>query len=300
MSDTETLGATLSPEEQSYFDSNGTTEIQTSEKTAGEGEGGAAQSANEADGKGTPKVEQMVSLAALHEERGKRKELGTKLSATERELAELKGKFSIIERLQVPKQEQEAPLTPEGDIFGYVKKLGETNEQLQKRIEEGEATRKEEGERNNLISSYKSDAAAFTAKNPDFGEAYNHLLQSRAQEMIALGYDDPASLQQALQNEEIQIARLAFQKGKSPAEIIYALAQQRGYKKADAKADGNDPAKKLETIARGQEANKSLSNTGGNSGDGDVTAEMLLKMSSEEFDAWCNKNPAKAKRIMGG
>ena len=59
-------------------------------------------------------------------------------------------------------------------------------------------------------------------------------------------------------------------------------------------------AVELDTIQRGQNANKSLSNTGGNAGDGDITGEMLLKMPMDEFEAWCTKHPAKAKRLMGG
>ena len=32
----------------------------------------------------------------------------------------------------------------------------------------------------------------------------------------------------------------------------------------------------------------------------EFTGEMLLKMPMDEFEAWCAKNPAKAKRLMGG
>ena len=31
-----------------------------------------------------------------------------------------------------------------------------------------------------------------------------------------------------------------------------------------------------------------------------MTGEMLLKMPMDEFEAWCTKHPAKAKRLMGG
>lgn len=301
MSDTEIAGAAeLTPEEQKFFDTHGESEIPSGDKSADTGAADNTDGADKTgpDGTKPEKVEQMVSLAALHEERGKRKELGTKLQATERELAELRGKFSIIEKLQQGGKEPEAPLTPEGDIFGYVKKLGETNEQLQKRIDDGETARKEEIARNSLVTNYRSDAAAFTAKTPDYMDAYNHLLKSRAEELAALGHDDPATITQMLQNEEIAIANLAFAKGKSPAEIIYGLAKMRGYAKSDGGA--NDAAAKLDSIARGQQANKSLSNTGGNAGDGEMTAETLLKMPNDEFEAWCKKNPAKAKRIMGG
>ena len=93
------------------------------------------------------------------------------------------------------------------------------------------------------------------------------------------------------------IAQMALGNRKSAAEIIYNLAQQRGYKKPAAGGKGAD---KIDAINRGQQANKSLANAGGSSGDGEMTGEMLLKMPMDEFEAWCNKNPAKAKRLMGG
>jgi hypothetical protein len=34
--------------------------------------------------------------------------------------------------------------------------------------------------------------------------------------------------------------------------------------------------------------------------DGDMTAEILPKMPMDEVEAWCTKNPAKAKRLIGG
>lgn len=303
MSDTDTidLGPTLSPEETAFFESGGNTEIPSADK-GGDGTGdtaGADKTGEGKDGENKEKVEQMVSLAALHEERTKRKERDAENRKLNEQLAELRGKFSIIDKLSVPAQEEQQPLTAEADIFGFAKKTGETVEQLAKRLDDKEAADKAANEQTALISTYTRDAAAFEAKTPDYRAAYNHLLNSRAQELIALGYDDAAALEQALQNEEIQIAQIAFARKKSPAEIIYGLAQQRGYVKADPNKK-NVAADKLDTIERGQNANKTLSNTGGNSGDADMTGEMLLKLPNDEFEAWCNKFPAKAKRLMGG
>ena len=50
---------------------------------------------------------------------------------------------------------------------------------------------------------------------------------------MAIGYDDPMPLHQALTNDEMSIARMALGNNKSAAEIIYNLAQQRGYRRAD-------------------------------------------------------------------
>jgi hypothetical protein len=84
---------------------------------------------------------------------------------------------------------------------------------------------------------------------------------------------------------------------KSPAEIIYNLARLRGYAAA---ARPSGAADRLDTIQRGQAANKSLSYTGGSSGEAEITAEALLKMPMDEFEKFAEKNPARVKRLMGG
>jgi hypothetical protein len=304
MSEPELLGATLSPEENQYFETGGNSTIPGGESDAGSNEGrdaGDGANAGRPEGEsakdGQARVEKMVSLSALHEERGRRKATESEKRALENQLAELRGKFSIIEQLQAPQAEAPAP-TIESDIFGVVRNTTETVAEIQKRLKAEDDQRHAAGERSNLLTAYRLDAARFEAGTPDFRAAYNHLLTSRASELMAMGYDDPARLHEALTNDEMSIAQMALANRKSAAETIYHLARQRGYKKADA-APGN-AANRLDTINRGQQANKSLANTGGSSGDGDMTGEMLLKMPMDEFEAWCTKNPAKAKRLMGG
>jgi hypothetical protein len=301
MSDIDTIGATLSPEENAFFETGGNSEIPTGEKIADAPDGqqssaGDGRMTEAADKDGQTKVEKMVSLSALHEERGRRKTTESEKRALESQLAELRGKFSIIEQLNAPKV-LEAP-TVETDIFGVIRNQAETLVQLQRRLQAEDDQKRTAGEHNNLVTAYRMDAAQFEAKTPDFKAAYNHLLNSRAAELMAIGYDDPAQLHQVLTNDEMAIARTALGNKKSAAEIIYNLAQQRGYRKAG--PGSGKGAEKIDTINRGQQANKSLANTGGSSGDGDMTGEMLLKMPMDEFEAWCTKNPAKAKRLMGG
>jgi hypothetical protein len=302
------LGATLSPEENAYFETGGNAEIPAGKDDAGTSEGGGQEAdagdggaldtpLGQADGNGQAKIEKMVSLSALHEERGRRKATETEKRALETQLAELRGKFSIIERLQPPAHEPPVP-TVENDIFSVVRSTTETVAEIQRRLRAEDDQKRSDGERGNLMNAYRMDAAQFEAKTPDFKAAYNHLINSRATELMAMGYDDPMQLHQALTNDEMSIARMALGNNKSAAEIIYHLAQQRGYRRPDGgRGKGAD---KLDTIQRGQNANKSLSNTGGNAGDGDITGEMLLKMPMDEFEAWCTKHPAKAKRLMGG
>ena len=158
----------------------------------------------------------MVSLSALHEERGRRKATESEKRALENQLAELRGRFSIIERLNAPLT-VEAPAV-ETDIFGVIKNQAETLTQLQRRLQAEDDQKRAAGEHDNLVTAYRMDAAQFEAKTPDFRAAYNHLLNSRAAELMAIGYDDPVQLHQALTNDEMAIA--APLNRKSAAEVI--------------------------------------------------------------------------------
>jgi len=262
------------------------------------GEPAPRDSASEAEGgKGDQqKPEKLVSLAALHEERSRRKEIDRQNRVLQQQVAELRGKFSVIERLNAPAPQPEP--TVENDMAGVVRNTSEAVTQLQKQMEARDTQERTARQQYALVDAYRNDAAQFEARTPDFKAAYNHLLQSRAQELTALGYDNPQALHEALLADEFAVAQSALATRRSPAEVIYQLARQRGYG-AGASLRGNAAAR-LDTIERGQHANKSLSNAGGSSGDGEIRAEALLKMPMDEFEAWCAKNPARAKRIMGG
>ncbi|WP_426418208.1 hypothetical protein [Bradyrhizobium genosp. A] len=305
-----TVGPSLSSDEAKFFETGGESGIpaDSSGADAGGGDtapaGGAAPDAGTdapgaGDGKGADAASKTVPLTALHEERTRRKELDKQLRDAQQQIAEFRGRFSVIEKLnggQQQTEQQAGDPTPEDDIFGAVNAI-------KQKLEATEAEKKAATEHTTFVNNYKADAQKFTATTPDYMAAYNHLLSSRAAELQAIGYEGE-ELGRALQADEIAIAQMAMSKGKSPAEMLYALAKQRGYSKpAETPPKGQEAptgAEKLEAIERGQAANKSLSNTGGNSGDQDMTAERLMGMPMDEFEAWCDKNPAKARRIMGG
>lgn len=296
---TEVAGApALSEAETKYFETGGESELPADTGAESDGESQpddqAEQPGEKKEAEDGKKVD-LVPHQALHEQRERRKAAEKRARDLEIENAKFRERFTVIKELQ-GKEEPKGPPKPEEDIFGAFEHLSNGLETVNKQLAERDAATKQEAQRNELVGHYRNDAAAFAAANPDFNEAYNHLLQSRARELQALGYDTPAELQKALQNEEMSIAMMAFEKGKSPAQVIYDLAKGRGYKKADPKADAEA---KLDTIERGSGLNKSLSAAAGASGDDEMTPERLLAMPNDEFEAWCNKHPAKAKRLMG-
>lgn len=304
MSDTDVAAGGLTPDEQKFFDTGGAsglpdggqadtgtttekTEQQTGAEKTGEGEGG-------------DKVEKMVSLSALHEERSRRRDEQKRSRDLETQLAELRGRFQVIERLNAPQQPAEPD--PETDFFGAIRHQGETIAEMNKRLNQQEEARKQAESQQDLMQNYTAAANQFEQQTPDFRAAYGHLLTSRVAELSALGYSEQA-IRKTLRDEEMAIAQTAFQNGRNPGEVIYDLAKHRGYVKKVEPPPQNGKgtaADKLDTIERGQQTNKSLSNAGGSSGDTDMSADRLLKMPMDEFEAWCNKHPAQAKRIMGG
>lgn len=263
-----------------------------------------------------------VPLATFLNEKQARKDLDKTNRDLQTQIAELRGKFSVLDRLNKPAGEEAADKTaaidPAEDIFGAVNQLRETIAQRDKREADEkvarEASDKAASENQTFVNNYRADADKFKATAPDYMDAYNYLLNARAEELFAIGYDNPndplltpdekqaaaRAIHDALTADERGIAELAFAKKKSPAQTIYDLAQKRGYAKKAAAPAAEPGEDRLETIARGQAANKSLSSAGGPGGEQDMTAEQLLSMSLEDFDAWATKNPAKARRIMGG
>jgi len=290
------IGAELTPDEASYFESGGATEIPRDD-AVGQG-GDEAPGGEAAPPEAEAQPERMVALAALHEERTRRRELDRQLRERDRELAELRGRFSVIERLNAPPPPAPPPSVEE-DIFGAVRATGEAVEELRQRMASRDAQDRAARREQDVVAAYRSDAAQFEASHPDFRAAYSHLLASRAQELAALGYDDPRAIHDALMADEFAVAQAALARRQSPAEIIYNLARQRGYAGGAQAAPGRG-GERLASIARGQAANKSLSATGGAGGDADISAEALLKMPMDEFEAWCTRNPARARRLMGG
>jgi hypothetical protein len=306
----------LSADEEAFFSSGGESEISGGDAGAdaggstGAGDGGAAKPDGAKPDAAAPKNDH-VPLATFLEEKKARKELATKYQDTEKQLAELRGKFAIIDRLKLGGEDSTQPKAPAGppsvqdDIFGAVQHVTETLQQMQQREADAkaaqEANEKAATEQKTFVDNYTKACDEFEKTTPDFKSAYDFLLNSRAAELRAIGYDTPQTLHQALIADEFAIAQMAMERGKSPAQMLYDLANQRGYKKpAAANPDTGAAAEKLATIERGQAAHKSLSNTGGSSGDQEMTAEALIAMPPAEFETWCEKNPARARRLFGG
>ena len=288
---------TLSSDEQKYFDSKGAT-APASPLPANPGPPAPEQPAADvpesaAAGRAPTSEPKTVPLAALHEERERRKELQRQIEDVNRRADE---RFNLIaQKLAAPAPDackREMP-DPEKDAVGAirmtaeeVKVLSDFKRQVETQAVQGQAIQAVFAHSARLESEFES-------RTPDFQAASAFLRDARAQELSALGVD-PYRAQQVLGLEKLQLAHAALQQGRNPAEIVYALAKMRGYApKAAAARNGaaEGEAAKLARIAKGQEAGTSLGAASG-AAPGKTGIEALLAMSEGEFATALDKMSA--------
>lgn len=247
-----------------------------------EGEGGK-EVEEKTEEKSAEKTEEekrrTVDFGAFHEERERRK-------ALQAELDEFRGKYSTLEeRIKainehivergVPAYEED----PGAYLRHQLEKTGQTVNELQSEVKQGNERLAEQAARAELANRIVASENAFRQENPDYDAAVGFLREGRAQEYRAMGYADPAQIEQMLMAEAFQLAEQASAQGVSPAQLAYNVARARGYARQE-KTDDN--VTKLESIEKGQSRTKSLSGAGGE--DRPVLdAEALANMSDEEF-----------------
>lgn len=118
--------------------------------------------------------------------------------------------------------------------------------------------------------------AEFRNSNPDYDAALAHVQASRIAEAKAFteasggtwDAQTAAQFQQGMVREFAQLAATTLQRGRNPAEAIYALAKSRGYQPATKAAEAQ-----LERLEKGLGASRTVSNlTGGRATGGEASS----------------------------
>lgn len=269
------------------------------------------------------------------------------LKGLKKQFSELQDKYSrgderlrlLVEAMspqgqQQPAEEPEPELPdPEQDIFGFARALQQRYDTRVARLEErlGEASARTQGiiDENQLRENYVADAQRFARQTPDFVQAYQHLIGSRDAELTIYGVANPAERRRMIFAEERDLVSRAIREGRSPAEVVYKLAQGRGFAPPAANgaagsgaaqngtsnglASGGPPAtaanatanaatpnvtEEIARIQAGQAAGKTLS--AGGSTPATLSVQALADMSEAEFEALYRKNPDLVRRMMAG
>lgn len=296
----------LSPEEQSMLDADaGSPDTGSQQTTSAPGQPPAqgADQGGQPPADGTPGQQKTVPHAALHAEREEHKKTSAQLKDREAQLAVLERRTNLIlERLMQTQQQPQGQPQPQapaeepipdlntdavGFIVGTLKKQSAELEAIKK----GEQTRQVQGQQMTADQQIMGRAAAlenqFVAETPDYWEASNFMKQSRHAEYTRMGVSDPMQREAMIAQDARNIAILALQQGRNPAQVVYEMAGDRGYKKAAAPAPAAaapaaDATQQLQRIAEGQTQNQSLTQVRGTAPKG-MTAARLYELSEAEF-----------------
>ncbi len=237
------------------------------------------------------KEEKVVPLAALHEERQRRKEFQQRFEAAEAQ------RMQDMQRLEQRLQALQAPPQPLPDVAtdpvaNFDRRIGELTAQQQQvlqNMQASQARQEQQAQIQRLTSTVQTQEAQFAQSAPDYNEAVNHLREVRKQELIAFGYDEDQAATEA-QNELVRTAFQLAAQGKNPAQVAYNLAKVRGYV-----VKTQTGVQKIEAHQKVSAASRSLG--GGGAVRNNLTAEALLSMDDAEFDALSKSDWRKA---MGG
>jgi hypothetical protein len=236
------------------------------------------------------KVDKVVPYGALHEERERRKELQRTVQAEQERIRRLEETFQkVLERTNsnnapVPSYEDDPAEALRVKTERLEQAVSLHNQTLAQQQQQAESQR----QYSEFVNRYQESAKAYMQEQPDFKEAYQHLVNSRIQEYQAAGYSYNEANNIIVQ-DELAIASKAYQDGVNPAERLYSLAKARGYQhqqQAEAKPQANEAVQKLEQLEKGLNASKSLSTASGKATT-ELTLEALANMDDSEFDkAW--------------
>lgn len=317
----------LSEEDQAYFDGGGADESEVS---------GGRKADEDAEGEGEKKEESKEPEGESGASKDGDKEAGKNLdpvpyqrfSQKVAELAESKAQnesernrfdkiLSMVNKsAEAPKEaeteEEEVVIPPYED--GEAEHLKARQDLTDKKLAEAEQERtatKEQQEQQERFDKFDEavgvEVNKFIETQPDYPEAFNHLVESRMKELATIGLT-PDQINNQIVKENRNISITAAQQGKNPGEVAYALAIGRGYVKAPGdgeNGDGGSPevdkataeAKaKIENIQKGIDKNVSLGGSGGE-GESKKRLEYALSMPDDEF----NKLSAKeVESLLGG
>jgi hypothetical protein len=304
---------TLAAEEQAYFASKG-------EKTPEGGEG-EPEATKAEGGEPAPDAPQKpdedpdrkpVPYGALKAEREKRKEL-------EHQLRQMQGtyeqRFARLQAMQEqaalaansnqPKPEApKGPPNPEEDFIGATQyaldRLAQIERAEREQAERQFRSRQQQEYTGQVMSVWSQRAQEAAREVPEFADAYRYVTRQRFEELMAAGVPEGRARAQA-QQDEFNLVAQTLQNRQDPAQVIFNIARARGFAPKPAGTETPAP-QRLDNVARGQQANKSLSSVGqGTTGKASLDAKRLGEMSDDEFESFLAKGGPKGfKAAIGG
>ncbi len=254
----------------------------------------------------------MVPRSRLNEESERRRQSEMRLAEIERQNTLLQERTNLIlqsvqaqQQQRQPQQEAQEPPAldkdPVGYLVGTLQRQGDVIQQLMQEAQNRGQQTQQLGQALSVQQRAQALENEYKQKNPDYEPALQHLLAARHRELTLVGISDPELRQQILSEEYMTVARLAMQQGANPADRIYELSKERGFKAGNGAAaqevipPPQTAAERVANVAAGQQQSRSLSSVRG-AAPVPLTAQRLMEMSSEEFAKYYDTPEGRALR----
>lgn len=256
------------------------------------------------------KKDRRVSYNAYMREQAQRREAEQRVAKMQEEFARFteaqRQREAIInERLAkmlAPQPDPNAPAPvdpnippdPEEDFIAYAKWQRDREIQRDRQAQEERARQQQTVQarqfQEQVVSTWNNIAQQRIQNDPEFIDAYKYAITQRYNELKASGFNDQQAAAQA-QRDEFEFVASSLQQRVDPTERIKAIAAARGWKYTPPQPEEPKPdPKRLDTIVKAQEANKTLSGTGSSgAARGTITANDIAKMTPDEFESWFDK-----------
>jgi hypothetical protein len=133
-------------------------------------------------------------------------------------------------------------------------------------------------------------AVQFAQTAPDYRDAYQYALKSRAQELAILGADQNA-IPEIIKREEMSLIDTAVRTGRNPAQAIYEFAKARGYaQQASAPVAAAAPVVPDPALQQAKKAVAASASAGGApASKGEISDAEAVNLKGAAFDAYWNK-----------
>ena len=267
-----------------------------------------AQPGESAGEERAPQEQKMVDIRALHESRAREKEYREQVAESNRKMQLLEERTNLLlqQHFNRPQEQPQpqAPAIPDmatdpvGHIVARLDQTQQRVDQFGQGSQQQQQAWTQQQQQAQVLQNFVMRAQAleneFKIETPDYEAAFTHLNQVRGKELAKIGIRDPGERMRAIQQQNLIIADIAMQNGQNPAQVLYELAQDRGYAPARSPAEQEQAAEpeqvpngmtdrqRLDTLAAGQQQARSIGNMRG-AAPPPLTAQRLLEMDGDEF-----------------
>lgn len=238
--------------------------------------------------------ERTVPQGALHAEREKRKGIEAELKKAQEQLQALARLREQVAARQAPAAPEPQAEDPAGvqHLTTRLSQLEQAQHTTQQERDEA-ALQAAEDEQLGVLAQRADEA--YRAQVPDYDDAVRYVIQARAKELSMYGYSQP-QIERAIGAEARDILRSAVQQGRDPADLIYNIAQARGYRSGTGETpQAGQALRQVEAVANAKSQSRSLGQAAGATPK-QLNADALTAMSDDEFGELYNT--AEGKKLI--